>query len=148
MKALVAKTTTTGRIDADEFRSGLLEFRNTPRVHGFSPALLLYGRMLRSKLLTHPTAVKQEWREQRTALDKAATSLMAKAKTQHDGHARALSILAPGAVIRVQHPRTKRWDTVAEVVERKPSGRSYAIKTESGRVYWRNRRFLCLYLVS
>ena len=31
MKVLVAKTTTTGRIDVDEFRSGLLEFRNTTR---------------------------------------------------------------------------------------------------------------------
>ena len=148
MKALIAKTTTTGRIDVDEFRSGLLEFRNTPRAHGFSPAQLLYGRTLRSQLLTHPTALKQEWREQRNALDKAATLLMAKAKTQHDEHARPLSILAPGAVVRVQHPRTKRWDTIAEVIEQKPSGRSYAVKTESGRVYWRNRRFLRLYLVS
>ena len=73
---------------------------------------------------------------------------MAKAKTQHDEHARPFSILAPGAVVRVQHPRTKRWDTIAEVIEQKPSGRSYAVKTESGRVYWRNRRFLRLYVVS
>ena len=92
MKALVAKTTTTGSIDVDKFRSGLLEFWNTPRAHGFSPAQLLYGRTLRSQLLTHPTALKQEWREQHNALDKAATSLM-------DNPARRtrppLSILAP-----------------------------------------------------
>ena len=86
MKALIAKTTTTGRIDVDEFRSGLLEFRNTPQAHGFIPTQLLYGRT--------------------------------------------------------------RWDTIAEVFERKPSGRSYAVNTESGRVYWCNRRFLRLYLVS
>ena len=150
MKALVAKTTTTtiGRIDVDEFRSGLLEFRHTPRAHGFSPAQLLYGRTIRSQLLTYPTALKQDWREQRNALDKVATSLMAKAKTQHDEHARPLSILAPGAVVRVQHPRNKQWDTIAEVIERKPSGRSYAVKTESGWIYWRNHRILRLYLVS
>ena len=71
---------------------------------------------------------------------------MAKAKTQHDEHARTLSIRAPGAVVRVQHPRTKRWDTIAEVIKQKLSGRSYAVKTESGRVYWCNRRFLRLYL--
>ena len=59
MKALIAKTTTTGRIDVDEFHSGLLEFRNTLWEHGFSPAQLLYGRTLRSQLLTHPTALKQ-----------------------------------------------------------------------------------------
>ena len=148
MKALIAKTTTTGRIDADEFRSGLLEFRHTPRARGFSPAQLLYGRTLHSQLLTHLTALKQEWREQCNALDNAATSLMAKAKTQHDEQARPLSIFAPGAVVRVQHPHTKRWNTIAEVIEQKPSGRSYAVKTESGRVYWRNCRFLRLYLVS
>ena len=56
MKAPVAKTT-TGRIDVDEFRFGLLEFRNKPRAHGFSPAKLLYGR--RSQLLTHPTALAE-----------------------------------------------------------------------------------------
>ena len=145
MKALVAKTTTTGRINVDEFRFGRLDFRNTPPVHGFSPAQLLYGWTLCSQLLTHPTALKQEWREQRNALDKAATSLMAKAKTQHDEPARTLSILAPGAVVRVQHPRTKRWDTIAEVIERKPSGRSYAVKTESEQLYWLYRRFARLY---
>ena len=113
-----------------------------------SSAQLLYGRTLRSQLLTHPTALKQEWREQRSTLDKAVTSLMAKAKTQHDEHARPLSILAPGAVVCVQYPRTKRWDMIAEVIEQMPSGRSYAVKTESGWVFWRNRRFLRLYLVS
>ena len=49
---------------------------------------------------------------------------------------------------RVQHPRTKRWDTIAEVVERKTSGRSYGVKTESGRMLWRNRRFLRLFFPS
>ena len=88
MKVLVAKTTTTGRIDVDEFRSGLLEFWIMLRAHGFSPAQLLYGRTLCFQLLTQRTALKQEWREQRNALDKAATSLMAKAKTQHDEHTR------------------------------------------------------------
>ena len=61
MQALIAKTTTTGRIDVDEFRSGLLEFRNMPQAHGFIPAHLLYGRTLRSQLLIHPTSLKQEW---------------------------------------------------------------------------------------
>ena len=45
----------------------------------------------------------------------------------------------------VQHPRAKRWDTIAELVERKNSGRSYDVKTESGRMLWLNRRFLYLF---
>ena len=144
MKALLAKTTTKGNIHMDEFRRGVLEFRNTPRAHGFSPAQLLYGRTLRSTLPTHPSALQPQWQDLRKALDAASTELTAKAKRQHDLHAHPLSTLAPGTVVRVQHPRTKRWDTIAEVVERKGS-RSYTIRTESGRVLWRNRRFLRLY---
>ena len=111
MKALITKTTTTGRMDVDEFRSGLLEFRNTPQAHDFSPAQLLYGQTLRSQLLTHPTALKQEWREQRNVLDKAATSLMAKAKTQHDEHACPLSQSLPPAQLSVCNTHTPSGGT-------------------------------------
>ena len=53
MKALLAKTEKDGNIHVDAFRSGLLEFRNTPQPHGFSPAQILCGRAIRSNLLTH-----------------------------------------------------------------------------------------------
>ena len=117
IKALLGKTTRNGNVNVDAFRTGLLEFRNTPRAHGFRPSQLLFGRNLRSKVLTHPSAFQQKWREQRDALDRAATTLAAKAKAQHDLRAKPLSVLQPGTVVRVQPPRTKRWDTIAEVVE-------------------------------
>ena len=148
IKDLLGKTTRNGNVNVDAFRTGLLEFRNTPRAHGFSPSQLLFGRNLRSKVLSHPSAFQQQWREQRDALDRAATTLAAKAKAQHDLRAKPLWVLQPGTVVRVQHPRTKRWDTIAEVVERKTSGRSYGVKTESGRMLWRNRRFLRLFFPS
>ena len=118
----------------------------TPRAHGFSPSQLLFGRNLRSKVLSHPGAFQQQWREQRDALDRAATTLAAKAKVQHDLRAKPLSVLQPGTV--VQHPRTKRWDMIAEVVERKTSRRSYGVKTDSSHMLWRNRRFLRLFFPS
>ena len=142
MKALILKTSSKGNLDLDAFKLGLLEFRSTPRAHGSSPAELLYGRALRSHLLAHPSALQQQWREQRDILDKAATSLSAKAKARFDQHTRPLPSLAIGSVVRVQHPGTKRWNTIAEIIEQKSGGRSYAVRTESGRVYWRNRRFL------
>ena len=148
IKALLGKTTRNGNVNVDAFRTGLLEFRNTLRAHGFSPSQLLFGRNLRSKVLSHPSAFQQQWCEQRDALDRAATTLAAKAKAKHDLRAKPVSVLQPGTVVRVQHPRTKRWDTIAEVVERKTSGRSYGVKTESGRMLWRNRRFLRLFFPS
>ena len=74
-----------------------------------APKQLLFGRNLRSKVLSHPSVFQQHWREQRDPLDRAATTLAAKAKAQHDLRAKPLSVLQPGTVVRVQHPRTKRW---------------------------------------
>ena len=83
-----------------------------------------------------------------TALDRAATTLAAKAKAQHDLCAKPLSVLQPGTVVRVQHPRSKRWEPIAEVVERKASGRICGVKTESGLMLWRNCRFMRFFLPS
>ena len=145
VKTLLSKTTANGNINIDAFRTGLLEFRNTPRANGLSPSQLLFGRPLRSQVLAHPSAFKQEWRDLRNTIDQAALSLAAKAQQRHDQHAKPLPVLRHGTVVRVQHPRSKRWDTVAEVIEVKRSGRSYGVKTESGHVLWRNRRFLRLF---
>ena len=145
VKTLLSKTTANGNINIDAFRAGLLEFRNTPRTNGFSPSQLLFGRPLQSQVLAHPSAFNQEWRDLRNTIDQAASSLAAKARQRHDQHAKSLPVLRHGTVVRVQHPRSNRWDTVAEVIEVKRSGRSYGVKTESGRVLWRNRRFLRLF---
>jgi transposase InsO family protein len=53
MKALVEKTSINGRIDNENFNAGLLEWRNTPRSSGLSPAEALFGRPLRSILPAH-----------------------------------------------------------------------------------------------
>ena len=136
IKAILGKTTRNGNVNVDAFPTGLLEFRNVPRAHGFSPSQLLFGHNLQSKVLSHPSAFQQQRHEQRDTLDQAATTLAAKAKAQHDLRANPLPVLQPGTVVWVQHPRSKRWDTIAEVVECKISGRSYGVKTESGIMLW------------
>ena len=60
VKSLLSKTTNKGDINVDAFCAGLLEFRNTPRAHGFSPSQLQYRRALRSKLLSHPSAFHKQ----------------------------------------------------------------------------------------
>ncbi|QQP40014.1 Transposon Tf2-6 polyprotein, partial [Caligus rogercresseyi] len=76
--------------------------------------------------------------------DAIAVSLRAKAKAAYDVGSKELSELKVGDIVRVQHGLTKKWN-LAEVLEIRPRGRSYLVKTESGRLYWRNRRYLKLY---
>ena len=45
MKALLAET---GDIFGEEFQRGLLEWRNTPKAHGKSPAELVFGHQQKS----------------------------------------------------------------------------------------------------
>ena len=53
MKHLVAKTAEHGSLDCDEFSSGIIEWVNTPKAHGLSPAEILYG-CCRNKIFIRP----------------------------------------------------------------------------------------------
>ncbi len=59
MEALVIKVAPTGNIDIDKFQKALLEWRNTPRNHGLSPAQMVFGRPIRTQLPVHPHALRQ-----------------------------------------------------------------------------------------
>ena len=65
--------------------------------------------------------------------------------TQHEERyntqSRSLRPLHIGAEVRVQHPTTKKWDRVGVIIGI-GQNRDYHVKLPSGRVYWRNRRFL------
>ncbi|XP_064106762.1 uncharacterized protein K02A2.6-like [Macrobrachium nipponense] len=53
IKKLILTITGNGKLDEDEFARGLLELRNTPRAGGRSPAQILFGHPLRSKIPAH-----------------------------------------------------------------------------------------------
>ena len=112
VKAIIAKTTSGGRLDTDAFRDAVVEFRNTPRANELSPAQLVYGRPMRSKVVTHARVFDEKWRLLASQANNAAARLTAKAKDWNDQHTRLLPKLSVGDVVRVQHPRTKRWDTI------------------------------------
>ena len=59
MKSLVAKTNCKGNLSCHEFVTGLLEWRNTPKEHGCSPAQLLYGHSIRTRIPATAAALKQ-----------------------------------------------------------------------------------------
>ena len=55
---------------------------------------------------------------------------------------RTLPRLKIGELVRVQDPKTKRWDEKAEVKQRCKYERSYVVLCESGREIRRNRLYL------
>lgn len=141
VKHLILKVAPSGNIDCEAFDRGLLELRNTPNHTGRSPAQILYGRPLRSCIPAHATAFAKEWQARAESCDRRAATRAQDARTRYDERARPLRPLEIGAEVRVQDPGTKRWDKLGTVMGVGKS-RDYQIRLPSGRVWWRNRRFL------
>ena len=85
------------------------------------------------------------WQKETTKADRKAVQMKLKAKERYDRTTRSLPNLPVGAIVRIQHPGQKRWQNVGEIIEERHGGRSFLVRSESGRVYWRNRRFLKMY---
>lgn len=62
---------------------------------------------------------------------------------RYDRYARELPQIDVGTAVRVQDPGSKKWDCCGTVICC-GNRRDYRIKMQSGRVYWRNRRFIRL----
>ncbi|XP_032785718.1 uncharacterized protein K02A2.6-like [Daphnia magna] len=140
MKDLVTKILPRGDLTSDEFASGMLEFRNTPRENGLSPAEMVFGHPLRSIIPAHRTSYATHWQAVMEGRDRQA-ELDAAVKFKYDEHARPLAPLPLGTHVRVRDPPSKLWDKVGVVVGI-GRYRSYRIKFESGSVLWRNQRLL------
>lgn len=141
VKHLIMKVAPTGNIDCEDFDRGLLELRNTPTHTGRSPAQVLYGHPLRSCVPAHPESFKKKWQASTEACDRRAAKRAQDAEDRYNQHARSLPQLKIGDQVRVQDPVSLRWDKVGTVMGIGRS-RDYHVKLPSGRVWWRNRRFL------
>eukprot|EP00096_Caligus_rogercresseyi_P009185 TRINITY_DN3073_c0_g1_i5.p1 TRINITY_DN3073_c0_g1~~TRINITY_DN3073_c0_g1_i5.p1 ORF type:complete len:487 (-),score=50.01 TRINITY_DN3073_c0_g1_i5:32-1492(-) len=146
MKNLLRKTASNGDIRKGWFLKALLEWRNTPGKDGLSPAQKLFGRRMRSLLPSGPAAFRPEVKEKLFWAEQRGERIRQKANEQYDESAKDLQELRPGKVVLIQQPSTKLWDTLGEVIRRFSGRRSYLIKTETGRLKWRNRRFLRPYI--
>nr|XP_027227387.1 uncharacterized protein LOC113819345 [Penaeus vannamei] len=133
MKHLITKTAPTGDLyNNEDFTNGLLELRSTSRP-GLSPAMI-------SLVPTHSSAFDTKWHVIAKTLDERH-SAKDHAAIHYNAHAKSLSPIPLGTDARIQNHSTKRWDATGIIVGvgRK---RDYLIKTPSGRIFWRNRRFL------
>ena len=141
IKRLLQKTSPAGDLNCEAFLSGLLELRNTPGVAGRSPAELLFGNNLRSRLPAHHSSFATEWTEAADRLDQHAANRRRQAIATYDRSAKSLTPLTLHSEVRIQDPRTHIWDQCGTIVSI-GAHRTYRVKLPSGRVYWRNRRFL------
>ena len=73
--------------------------------------------------------------------DRKTADIKAKAMERYDQSSRTLPPLHVGDHVLVQDRNSKRWDR-AGVITRAGNSRDYEIKMPSGRLVWRNRRFL------
>ena len=115
----------------------LLEYRNTQLEGiGLSPAQLLMGRRLKSKLPASTTLLTPENRAQ---VQDNLKCRQIKQKSYFDRQTQKLPDLRTGENVRIQKGDT--WQP-AVVVERHQLPRSFIVRTQDGRVYRRNRKHL------
>ena len=104
MKTLISKTTSNGDLDVDAFREGLLEWRNTPRSSGRSPAQELYGKPLQSFVLAHHRSFAPEWQTKATTMDTLDTEQSEEDNADVTVTPRPHSQLKLGSKVDIQDP--------------------------------------------
>lgn len=143
MKKLISGAWRGRSLDHERLLRALMQYRNTPCDRdGKSPAQKLYGRPIQDSLPAHRRSFAPEWQkvtedqEQRNyeeSLDKTQSS--------YDRCAKPLPDLVVGSHVAVQNPVSKLFNIYGTVVNVGPH-RRYSVKTSSGRILVRNRRFL------
>ena len=142
MKKLIRASWTGRYLDEDKLTRALLQYRNTPtRKDGLSPAQKLYSKPIQDTLPAHRRAFSEEWQRHSEEAEKQAINCMEKVMLAYNQHARTLPEIDVGSNVAIQNKETKRWDIYGIVTDIGPH-RRYYIKTQSGRVLVRNRRFL------
>ena len=137
LKSLMKKARESGQ----DFYLSLIAWRNTPTEDmGSSPAQCLFSRRTKTSLptatrLLEPEPVKQ-------VRDKLYERKEIQAKYFNKG-SKELPSLQEGEIVRMKpkaHDHAKTW--VKAQVEKQVDVRSYAVRTEDGRQYRRNRKHL------
>ena len=141
LKNLIAKTGHGGTKLSQDYIKGIIEMRNTPRADGKSPAEVLLGRPMRSVVPMHRQHFAPAWNKQIRELELKRAKTKAKVKENYDAKARNLPKLKVGDEVRIQDHASKKWSLTGTICKVCPN-RSYMVKMPSGRLLWRNRRFL------
>ena len=142
MKKLIATSWDTRTLNEDKLCHAILQYRNTPsRRDGLSPAQKLYGRPIQDTLPAHRRSFATEWQRSAQEADQQAAHTLQQSESYYNEHTQSLPDMQIGSTVALQNPCTKLWDIYGTIVDIGPH-RRYHVKTHSGRVLVRNRRFL------
>ena len=121
----------------------LLAYRSTPHVStGFSPAQLLMGRRIQSRLPTLPSALQPKWPNSDVISENDRLAKESSARFYNRKHgAKPLTQFEGGESVRIKTDAQKVWGNPTVVV-RADTPRSYIVQSPDGSTFRRNRRHL------
>ena len=108
---------------------------------GLSPAQKLYGHPIQDIIPAHDWSFDMTWQSNTEEAEDKAEATLEKATRYYNQNAHPLPDIREGTHVAIQDPRTKMWSTYGMVTYVGPH-RKYYIKTETGRVLVRSRRFI------
>ena len=142
MKKLIQASWTRDALDERKLTRALLQYHNTPSQRDrLSPAQKLFGQPIQDTLPAHRRAFAPEWQKSAEEAEKHAITHAEQVERNYNQHARALPDIHVGSSVAIQNTITKLWDIYGIVTAVSPH-RRYYVKTASGQVLTRNRRYL------
>ena len=138
MKTLLNKT--GGDVHSEEFKLGLLEWRNTPNKTGKSPAQIMFGRPQRTLIPIHEAKFSEKVDLENVRESKS--SLSKKSKMYYDSNTKSHPELEVGDKVMVQDKVSGKWSGRGIILKARKQNRSYEIEMANGRITSRNRRFI------
>ncbi len=142
MKKIIRAAWRRNSLDERALTRALLQYRNTPSQRDrLSPAQKLFGQPIQDTLPAHRRAFAPQWQTSAEEAERHATSNAEQVEHHYNQHARALPEIGVGSNVAIQNTVTKLWDIYGMVTAIGPH-RRYFVKTASGRVLVRNRRYL------
>ena len=142
MKKIITTSWGSRSLKADTMCRVLLQYRNTPsRKDGQSPAQKLYGRPIQDTLPVHRHSFVPEWQRSALEAEQLAAHTLAQFESFYNTHVQHLTDIQLGSTVALQNPQTNLWDIYSTVVNISPY-RRYSVKTQSGGILVRNRRFI------
>ena len=142
MKKIIRSSWNGRVLDNDKLCRALLQYRNTPsRKDGLSPAQKLYGHPVQDILPVHRRSFSKEWQQKFQEAEEQSRQALQASENFYNLHAHPLPDIRIGSHVAIQNTQSKLWDIYGIVTDITPH-RRYFIKTSSGRVLVRNRRFL------